>query len=107
MNADPAFTAQKDAVLKSGDKARIQKFFTSRITKHLPDATKRVMRAFGMANGSAPASKEPAPATPATPAGVMRLNGPPKAEDIDYRKSRDILLDGKAYLKSGKLVQWV
>jgi hypothetical protein len=104
MQADAQFTSQKDAVLKSGDKERIQKFFNSKITKYLPDACKKVMRAFGSVGSSSAATTQSKSSTAVS--GVIKLSKAPEASEIDYRKSGSMIMDSKAILKNGKTVTW-
>lgn len=103
LNGDANFQKQKDALLKTGDKAKIVKCMEAAIAKHLPAAAKKVGRLFGASQAPVVVKKEPAPANNAT---VQKLSATPQAHEVDWSRpgAQDDFLDGKAVLKNGKRV---
>lgn len=115
LNADKVFQSQKTDVLATQDKARILKFLQARIDKYLPDAAKKVMRAFGSISGQRQAEiaqkqkqnlsrKDVGPGANPT---NQRISRAPQSSEIDWsRTSRDDFWANRAVLRNGKKVSW-
>jgi hypothetical protein len=105
--ADATFQAQRVSVIASKDKARIQKFMTANITKHLPTAARLVIRAFGSVVGT---GKPPAPKAMVNGSGdptVTKMNRVPTADEVNWQKTtKDQFFNGTATLVSGKKVSF-
>lgn len=135
LKADKDFQKQKDRLVATRDKARVLKFYQQKIDYLLADprgprialAVKKIFfngakaqpRPGGERQGSqnngtqnqnqgnGQQRRTDGGQRREQPAQAMRVASRPAAENIDYaRTSDDMILDGKAFLKTGKQVQW-
>jgi hypothetical protein len=115
VEADKEFLAQRQAHIDRGDSQAAVRLTRSRFAREdaMPSAVKKIARRYGMFAG--PAAK-PAPPNPqgqpprngaAPAAGWVKVNARPQAEEIDRQKSPpEMIISGKAVLKSGRKVDW-
>lgn len=107
LNANKVFVSQRNAMLQGMDKEKLLKFIKPNIDKVLPDAAKRVARAF---YATTPTQK-PQVAQPTSSSQTVapgKLNKAPLPEQIDRsRTTNDMIYDNKAFIKGRKdMVTW-
>lgn len=108
LNGNKVFVSQRNSILQGMDKEKLLKFIKPNIDKVLPDAAKRVARAFYATtptqkpNGQQPPNGNPPP----TPPG--KLNKQPLPEQVDNsRTTQEMKWNNQAYLKGRKeMVTW-
>lgn len=113
LNGDKAYTDRSQRYLQAKDADGAVKYAKEKMAAILPNAVAKVYKRFYSigAGGKVQAKPQAAPAgkAPATPApqGWVRVQGPPKVEEVDHGKtSQSMKWASQAILRNGKKVFW-
>jgi transposase-like protein len=112
LAADSQFMAQRQTHLDNGDKIKAVQLTKARLARELPEAVKKIARRYGMVSNTAPAQRQQTQQQqqqPRVEQGWTAVNARPTAEEVDRgpgKTTNEMILSGKAILKSGKKVDW-
>lgn len=106
---DKNFLAAYDSYKSRGDAQGLQRHITNFQAKVAPGIVQRVARLFNVKPKGAPSVSRKTTAQASTTAerGWEKIQRQPEVRDIDRSKTTpDMVIDGKAILKSGRKVMW-
>jgi hypothetical protein len=109
--ADKDFMTQQQGHLDNGDKHSAIQLTKARYAREMPNAVQRVARRYGLVSGTAPRQQQQTTQQqqqqPRVEQGWTAVNVRPSPEEIDRsRTPNEMILSGKAILRSGKKVDW-